>query len=165
MNSIFLCLYRKLYRKVVKITNDRQVFPENAAASSRPVPLPVGVVRGATARKKRRGGMSRWTPYLALLFLMGGLHGVRHDADSLVPDWHLLRLFREEAGDQPGLSAGRIQHGHVPHGDVTDRQLHHGHRTPGKSRGDVRTGAVMNSRTSQIEKNAIICKEKKLLGY
>lgn len=79
--------------------NNRQVLPENAAASSRPVPLPVGVVRGATACKKRRGEMSSGASYPALLFFMGGLHGVRHDAAGVVPDRHLLPFLLQEAGD------------------------------------------------------------------
>lgn len=92
--------------------------------------------------------MSRGASHFAPLLLVGGLHGVRHDAAHLVSHWHLLWLFRQEAGDQRGFFAGRLQHEHVPYGDVIDCQLHHGHWAPGKSCGDVWTGAERFSDTN-----------------
>lgn len=112
---------------------DRLPPTKDAAAASRPVSLPVGVVGGSAARQdgRRRGEMPRGTSHPPPLLLVGGLHGAGHDAVGLVPDRHLLRFLREETGNQPGLSARWLVHEHVPHGDVVGRQLHHGHRAPG----------------------------------
>lgn len=61
-----------------------------------------------------QGAASRSPP----LFLMGRLYSISDDATDLVSDRHVLRFLRQETGNQPGLSAGRVKHGHVPHGDV-----------------------------------------------
>jgi len=73
---------------------------------------------------------------------MGGLHGARYDAAGLLSNRHFLRLLLQKTGDLPRFSAGWLQHGHNPYGNVLGRQLHHGHRTSGESRGDVRTGSM-----------------------
>lgn len=87
--------------------------------------------------------MSRGASHFASLFLLGRLHGARHDVAGVVPDRHLLRVYREETGNQPGLPARWLQYEHVSYRDVVGRQFHHGHRAPGKPRGNVRTGATI----------------------